>query len=574
MADIQKELNQIKNAVYGREVRGSIHDGIDKINKETEVATGKADAAHDVMESIINDGFDNAALEAEFEQKLDDKISNLQPEWTQFKENTETQLAETKKQSINQFEINTSNLGMGKKKKQPVFSIISDDFREEDFSKLLPLITEKNVRVGLGIITNLINTNNYGTWDNLKTMYDTGLVEVLSHSDKHNNSTQMSVEELNLDVKTSLKKLREKGYDPKGFVYPQNAQNESTANVVTRYFPYSFAKSGFNGQARNYPKMNNYAIARCALGSYFDSSEAGFSNTNTLEYYKEKVDEAIANNNWLVFVLHTWHSDMTESQWQYLKEIIDYIRSKGYDIDFPSDGFKKYGNIMQTSYYTETNIDANGKLESKYIHYIVDEVAIDINKKINQLNNQKVYVNTISNTKAASEGWPEGRAGIATTYRLSSVYNFNYQEYLVASNGNLYRRKTNSSHEWTAFQKVGGNGGGAWERVDAIGVPIEITSTDPSNPTSIPLTEDYSNHIYAVDFLIGHNDGRNSQFVQFQGFTGSSAGSLMIGARHSGIYTVNKVKGSTPDSIGFYDVGGIEATVPVYVSKVYVVRRV
>lgn len=36
MADISKELNQIKNAVYGREVRGSIHDGIDKVNRESE----------------------------------------------------------------------------------------------------------------------------------------------------------------------------------------------------------------------------------------------------------------------------------------------------------------------------------------------------------------------------------------------------------------------------------------------------------------------------------------------------------------------------------------------------------
>src|SRR5690625_2669323 len=36
MADISKELNQIKNAVYGREVRRSIHDGIDKVNRESE----------------------------------------------------------------------------------------------------------------------------------------------------------------------------------------------------------------------------------------------------------------------------------------------------------------------------------------------------------------------------------------------------------------------------------------------------------------------------------------------------------------------------------------------------------
>src|SRR5690625_7959366 len=94
MADIKKELNDIKNAVYGKEVRGSIHDGIKKINEESEESEIKADEAHDVMESIMTEGFDNAALEANFEQKLDDKIANLQPEWTGFKEDVTTQLAD------------------------------------------------------------------------------------------------------------------------------------------------------------------------------------------------------------------------------------------------------------------------------------------------------------------------------------------------------------------------------------------------------------------------------------------------------------------------------------------------
>ena len=111
MANIDKELNQIKNAVYGREVRGSIHDGIDKINKESEESKAKANEAHDVMESIINEGFDNAALEANFEQKLDDKIADLQPEWTQFKDQTNQQLAETE-QYLDEmdFELGSTNI--------------------------------------------------------------------------------------------------------------------------------------------------------------------------------------------------------------------------------------------------------------------------------------------------------------------------------------------------------------------------------------------------------------------------------------------------------------------------------
>lgn len=95
MANIKEELRRIKNAIFGREVRGSIHDGIKKMNDEVEVSTKKSDEAHEVMENIMQEGFDNAALESNFEQKLDDEIASLQPKWTGFKDDITTQLTET-----------------------------------------------------------------------------------------------------------------------------------------------------------------------------------------------------------------------------------------------------------------------------------------------------------------------------------------------------------------------------------------------------------------------------------------------------------------------------------------------
>src|SRR5699024_5212667 len=39
MADIKPFLNKIKSAVFGKDVRGSLHDGLEAVNKETEDAT-------------------------------------------------------------------------------------------------------------------------------------------------------------------------------------------------------------------------------------------------------------------------------------------------------------------------------------------------------------------------------------------------------------------------------------------------------------------------------------------------------------------------------------------------------
>ena len=55
MANINKELNDIKNAVYGKEVRGSIHDGIKKINDEVENNTDRQDSVEAQFQSVLDE---------------------------------------------------------------------------------------------------------------------------------------------------------------------------------------------------------------------------------------------------------------------------------------------------------------------------------------------------------------------------------------------------------------------------------------------------------------------------------------------------------------------------------------
>ena len=61
MADIKTHLNNIKGALYGKDVRGSIHDGIDAINKEVESTTGRqVDLENTFDQLVINAGNSNA----------------------------------------------------------------------------------------------------------------------------------------------------------------------------------------------------------------------------------------------------------------------------------------------------------------------------------------------------------------------------------------------------------------------------------------------------------------------------------------------------------------------------------
>ena len=63
MANIKTHLNNIKGALFGKDVRGSIHDGIDAINKEVEGTTKRQiDLESTFDELIINAGNSNAEI--------------------------------------------------------------------------------------------------------------------------------------------------------------------------------------------------------------------------------------------------------------------------------------------------------------------------------------------------------------------------------------------------------------------------------------------------------------------------------------------------------------------------------
>ena len=63
MANIKNELNNIKNAMYGKDVRTSIHNGIDAINKEVENTIGRqVDLENTFDQLVINAGNSNAEI--------------------------------------------------------------------------------------------------------------------------------------------------------------------------------------------------------------------------------------------------------------------------------------------------------------------------------------------------------------------------------------------------------------------------------------------------------------------------------------------------------------------------------
>lgn len=101
MSDIRDLLNKIKYATYGKEVRQSIHDGLNKINQETESTSKKQEKLERTFDDlIINAGNSNAEVVAARNgfETLGKRLNNFDSQLEQIK--TKNEILKEKKENI------------------------------------------------------------------------------------------------------------------------------------------------------------------------------------------------------------------------------------------------------------------------------------------------------------------------------------------------------------------------------------------------------------------------------------------------------------------------------------------
>ena len=458
---IEEALSAIKNAVYGKDVRQAMHDGIlqaeggagtvakkaeasakkaAKSAKGSEIASkaieGKADQAvtiarsanskSDSTQSQLNEIVINGDSSVEAAQARVD-IKNIS--YATLKDRLDKEQQEVNAQLAQNINYSTSTfnyLSDARKQRKPIVSFIADDAPKSDLTKLLPIIQEKNVPVGIGVITSRVGKDfdfegtiiPHMDWEDIKLMSDNG-VEIMAHTHEHRDSTTLTEDILYEDIVTNKRILSEHGYLADGFIYPYNSFNSSTKNIVKKVFKYSFAR-----YTSNSPDIDNNSINRHSLGAYYDiASMAPNGDTTSLEYYKYRVDKAIENNDWLVFVIHTHMDQFPQEQQQHMRDIIDYIRSLDVDIVYPREGFEMSGNIIQTKNMT---LDANGNTKGSLIPVtLTDEDAYSLDDPITAFPGEHITITPISQENS---GEINARCALFT-YRLKngSIYN-QYQE--------------------------------------------------------------------------------------------------------------------------------------------------
>lgn len=105
---------------------------------------------------------------------------------------------------------------------QKVCLIDFDDGYEGNYTVAFDIIKKYNIPINIYIVNNLIGTEGYMNWEQIKELDNSGLVTINTHSSKHDNFDTLNKNEAIQDVVDAHKEIEERlGHEQiKVFTYP------------------------------------------------------------------------------------------------------------------------------------------------------------------------------------------------------------------------------------------------------------------------------------------------------------------------------------------------------------------
>ncbi|WP_163258373.1 BppU family phage baseplate upper protein [Bacillus paranthracis] len=378
----------------------------------------------------------------------------------------------------------------------PMVTFIDDDGTLAVQTKLKPLAIEKKIPFTLAIVSDFmmglatdggLSPAGFMNVSQVRDLYKNYGFEIQSHSATHLAIGSLADKEQWYEIKSSYEKLNQLGFDVEYLIYPYGSNNKAAREKVSKYYKGAIGTS--NGL--NVPPVSTFGLKRVPFGSFTEGQ-------NSLDFYKSKVDEAIANNQWLIFMLHVGNPEHDATQQQHLSDLIDYIKTKPIKIATVKEGYEIYGNLID---YNDQEIYFSKLGKNNIKDFIRDPLdpktgieKYNFSKKPNEFERGKVFNTNVYNDNANS---PSGARGMLTTYTQDNDGTEAYQTF--NSRQKIYERHSTSSTAWGPWRRrfiaeestaLSGNFGDI-PPMGAVSKDLTINGLAAGNPVILTPTTDF-----------------------------------------------------------------------------------
>lgn len=330
---------------------------------------------------------------------------------------------------------------------KPLVTFIDDDGSNQIMTKLKPITDAKGVKFVAALVGDSIEGEvaNGLTLAQAKDLQDNKGWEIASHSYSHYGAGEVGAtpEILEYELRGSLEYFRSVGLNVKNYVYPGGQYNDTVIRLVAKYY-----NSGISTDPTiNKAPMRMYKLGRIAFPQP--------APNNTLAWYKAKVDEAVTNNSWLIWMLHCGDETLDATQLQHLSALIDYIKGLNVDIVTSQEGLDRVGNIVSIN-DNKFYMDASGN--NNMYNYLpvkfnsqtgIENITASMLPSQFELN--KTFTAQIVTTTEKAK-FPSNLAGVFTVV-MTDVASRSYQRFIDA-NGHEFVRFAGATDVWGAWKHM------------------------------------------------------------------------------------------------------------------------
>jgi peptidoglycan/xylan/chitin deacetylase (PgdA/CDA1 family) len=252
-------------------------------------------------------------------------------------------------QSANQIRDNTKSIyttSRGNWQPRPIVTFIDDDGFDNLLNVLKPIFLEKNVPLVAAVYSTSQVLNTTDKINQLLDLQNNHGWEIASHTMYHDHLAAMNEQQIRDDSSNILNYLRNLKFNVESIVYPFGDTTIDSRRVISEYYRcgVSVEQSSPTLKYNLFSQPNLYNLLRANIG---------VDNTKDFAYYKQIVDDAVANNAWLIWEMHINMASFDANQRIILGQIIDYIKGLNIQIVNIRDGLNYYEPLVTSDDYSK-----------------------------------------------------------------------------------------------------------------------------------------------------------------------------------------------------------------------------